>query len=54
MLTVNLLTWRKVSPVFYWKTEPFIPAHDKCQIALLIIIFAKGATKIISNFFMIL
>ena len=28
ILTVNLLTWRKVSPVFYWKTEPFIPAHD--------------------------
>ena len=28
ILTVNLLTRRKVSPVFYWKTEPFIPAHD--------------------------
>ena len=29
LLTVNLLTWRKVLPVFYWKTEPFILAHDK-------------------------
>ncbi len=28
LLTVNLLTWRKVSPVFYWKTETFILAHD--------------------------
>ena len=28
ILTVNLLTWRKVSPVFYWKTEPFISTHD--------------------------
>ena len=28
-LIVNLLTWRKVSPVFYWKSESFIPsAHD--------------------------
>ena len=27
ILTFNLLTWRKVSPVFYWKTEPFIPTY---------------------------
>ena len=34
ILTVNLLTWRKVSPVFYWNTEPFIPAHDNEKISL--------------------
>ena len=28
ILTVNLLTWRKESPVFLLKTEPFIPTHD--------------------------
>ena len=36
ILTVNLLTWRKVSPVFYWKSEPFIPAHDNSARACVI------------------
>lgn len=28
ILTVNLLTGRKESPVFYRRTKPFIPTHD--------------------------
>jgi len=40
---LNLLTWRKVSPVFYRKTELFILAHDKL---LLLSNFTNACQKL--------